>query len=564
MLLSAGLLSVGCSSVGPRPAMDTASAEASAAILADGIAGNETLTDDVAPVPPVDEAVLEALMPEPGVSEDASRFDLSVNGAGSHDFFRSLVAGTPYNMVVHPDVNGDVSLELKNVSVPEVMEVMREVYGYDYVRSGNLFQVYPDVVRTEIFQIEYLNIVRSGRSEVLVSAGSVSDTAGANQFQGGFPGQNGIGPQAGNGVGNGQGVAVGGRNGGSVVGTVVSTDAEADFWAELETTLAAIVDVEAGGQVMVTPQVGLVVVRARPKTLHAVRDYIERVRGTLGRQVILEAKILEVTLREGFQAGINWNTFGEDAGGTFEPTDTTAGSSRNVAGEFLSGTPTNAFNPLGSSFRLNALFKDFEAAIDLLETQGAVQVLSSPRISTLNNQKAVIKVGGDEFFVTDIASNTFSTGGAINVVDSPQLTPFFSGIALDVTPQIGADGEVTLHIHPTVSEVEEQLKTISGQQVPLASSTIRESDSIIRALNGQVVVLGGLMQNSSNDEGARVPLLGRIPLLGHLFKQTVQASTKSELVILLKPTVVDSATQNRALQESLDSVESLRKELGGF
>ena len=553
------LVAAGCSSVGPRQAMSTDSVDESVAVIEDGITANERLAAEQQARA---EALLEALMPE-AESEPAApepRFDLAVNGVPAQEFFRGLVQDTPYNMVVHPDVTGAISLELKDVSVPEVMEIMRDVYGFDFALEGRLLRVYPDALRTEIFQVNYLNVERSGHSEMQVSAGKVTD-AGSTGGSAGYDGGNQNYQQSGR---------SGGRSGGSVVGTSVNTGAETNFWKELQETLDAIVGGDAGSQVVVTPQVGLAVVRARPESLRAVRSYLSRVENTLHRQVILEAKVIEVTLRDGFQAGINWNTFGDASGGTFAPTTfideagnivTTNGSEHATAGEFLAGSGGDFFNPLGSAFTLNASYGDFEAAIDLLRTQGSVQVLSSPRIATVNNQKAVIKVGDDEFFVTDISTNTVTAGSAINTVDSPELTPFFSGIALDVTPQISDAGDVILHIHPTVSEVREQLKTISGEQVPLAASQIRESDSIVRASNGQIVVIGGLMQNSSEDNNARVPGLGRLPGLGYLFKQKGQSGVKSELVILLKPIVVDSAGQNDALRRSVDRIQALKRAL---
>jgi MSHA biogenesis protein MshL len=327
--------------------------------------------------------------------------------------------------------------------------------------------------------------------------------------------------------------------------------------------------VDEGSNVMVTPQVGLVVVKAKPQTLRAVEEYLSRVESALSRQVVIEAKIIEVTLKEGFQAGIDWNTFGDASGGTFDPTTfrfddgttfSTQGSEHSLAGEFLSGD-NDIFNPLGTSFSLSTAFGDFDATIELLQTQGSVQVLSSPRIATVNNQKAVIKVGRDEFFVTDISSDTVTAGSAINTNESPELTPFFSGIALDVTPQISADNEVILHVHPTVSEVTEQRKLISGQIVPLAASTIRESDSIVRARSGQIVVIGGLMQNNSKDVNAGVPWLSQLPILGNLFKQKNQSSVKSELVILLKPMVIGSGMQTRMLNDAATRTSALRKRM---
>jgi len=189
-----------------------------------------------------------------------------------------------------------------------------------------------------------------------------------------------------------------------------------------------------------------------------------------------------------------------------------------------------------------------------------VQVLSSPRVSTVNNQKAVIKVGTDEFFVTDIESDQ-NTGTVTtqNTVDI-ELTPFFSGIALDVTPQIGRDGNVTLHVHPTVSEVIDQEKTLTvanqQQTLPLAFSSIRESDSIVRARNGQVIVIGGLMQDQSSRRRAKSGGLGDIPLFGALFRQKADSSRQSELVILLRPIVADSPSVWR------DELDGVSRRLG--
>jgi MSHA biogenesis protein MshL len=185
---------------------------------------------------------------------------------------------------------------------------------------------------------------------------------------------------------------------------------------------------------------------------------------------------------------------------------------------------------------------DFNAFLELLELQGETRVLSSPRVSTLNNQKAVIKAGTDEFFVTDVSSDTV-TGTSSTTSRDVELTPFFSGIALDVTPQISADGEVTLHIHPTVSTVIDQEKalTVSGETdtLPLAFSEIRESDSIVKARSGQIIVIGGLMRNSKKDETFGTPGLSKIPGIGNLFKSTREIERKTELVILLKPVVID-------------------------
>ena len=555
-----GIVGISGCALAPQPALDRGSVRAIEQELTADLAANRSGRAGAEASARV--AANSVLVP-PLAGADAAfteRFNVSVAAMPAQDFFRGLVADTKYNVVVHPDVKGTVSLSLKHVTLDEVMGVMREVYGYDYARVGTIYRVYPDALRTEIFQIDYLDVTRRGVSEMQVSAGKLSGGGGTGRDHGYGEGGQGDRSAAGD----------SGRSGGGVVGTSVNTASESNFWKELADTLHVLVGEQAGSQVIVTPQTGLVVVRAKPSALRAVRDYLQQAQVTLVRQVILEAKIVEVTLDDGFQAGIDWNTFGKGSGGTFKPTasinngvsTTTAGSNNQVAAELKFNGGAALFNPIGSAFTFNFAFHDFDGMLQLLKTQGTVQVLSSPRIATVNNQKAVIKVGSDEFFVTDISSSTVTAGSAINTHDSPQLTPFFSGIALDVTPQIGRDGDVTLHIHPTVSEVKEQRKTISGNSVPLAASSIRESDSIVRARNGQIIVIGGLMQNSASDNNAQVPFLGSLPLLGHAFHQKQQKGRKSELVILLRPVVVDAQSGEQSLNDSLERVRGLDRLLG--
>ena len=293
-----------------------------------------------------------------------------------------------------------------------------------------------------------------------------------------------------------------------------------------------------------------------------VENYLSTLQDAVSRQVIIEAKILEIQLNDSFQTGVNWNALidlgnnheiliGQRGGGTALDSGLSefAGDIVSLANPSLSGAAAQA---LGGVFAIQADLGDFNALIELLKNQGDVQVLSSPRVSTVNNQKAIIKVGTDEYFVTDIDVDTDTTTGVSNQTVDVQLTPFFSGVALDVTPQIDADGNITLHVHPAISEVTADPKDLgiltssdsdsnsrSELNVPLARSTIRESDTIIRARNGQVVVIGGLMQDLVRDQSSSTPFLGDVPFVGHMFKHTRKVSTKTELVILLRPVLVD-------------------------
>ena len=278
----------------------------------------------------------------------------------------------------------------------------------------------------------------------------------------------------------------------------------------------------------------------------AVKKFIQDTESHLHRQVIIEAKIMEVTLNDDFQQGIKWDKVLDQVGSANIVYSTTGNVVGNAIADSIGGVNTLAFSKMTNG-------TDFSGVVELLQTQGNVQVLSSPRITATNNQKAVIKVGQDEYFVTEISTTT-TTGTSTTTTPEVELTPFFSGIALDVTPQISEDGSVILHVHPSVTVTEEQNKRILiGNQelfLPLAQSRVRESDTIIRANSGEVVVIGGLIETYTIDEESKTPLLGDIPFLGELFKNKAQSSQKRELVIMLKPIVVGQDTWKNQLQDA--------------
>ncbi len=494
----------------------------------------------------VPEAVQAELLPSAMPVPDSStvvnerRFRVSAKEVPAPEFFASLMQGDRYSIAVHPGVTGLITLDLREVTLPEALQTVAEMYGFDIQRKGNIFHVYPAELKTETFSVNYLMMTRQGLSRTAINTGAITQSGNTQSSSVG----------SGNSANNN--TASGNSGSSTINGTQIDTDTRSDLWDELQKALVGLVGSGDGRVVVTNPQAGLVTVKAMPSELKAVREFLQTSESHLKRQVILETKILEVKLNEGYEQGIQWDNLNIWSGNS----TLTAGSQVAVP------ATTNATGlALGGGATFTLTNGTFDTVVNLLKTQGDVNTLSSPRVTATNNQKAVIKVGNDEYFVTGISSTTQSSSTTTSTTPDIELTPFFSGIALDVTPQIDDEKNVLLHVHPSVIDITQQDKQIdlsglngssasSVVSLPMAFSNIRESDTVVQAKSGDIIVIGGLMKTNKEQLVTKVPWLGDIPGVGELFTNKKDVTSKTELVIMLKPQVVDADTWQQQLQRS--------------
>jgi len=518
---------------------------------------------------PAAPALAPAPAPAPAIVAEAARpaapaeprFDLIVNGANARDVFLGMVSDSRYSMLMHPDINGQLSVTLRGVTVREALESIRDVYGYDFKIDGRRITVYPPTMQTRLFTVNYLHNKRQGRSEVRVSgSGAPTNTQSSSGSTGNSTATAGTAPDS----------------------SQISTSTSTDIWAETADALRALIGIPGGpagngnstGRAVITsPQASTIAVRAMPDELRQVETFLRASKIAVERQVMLEAKIVEVELREGYQSGIDWSLLRSNLA---------AGQTSGYPGNALLGNPNGlptlpqAISSLaidsislpagaGGTLGLALATKGFQAVLGFLETHGNLQVLSSPRVATLNNQKAVLKVGVDEYFVTNVSGGSTTPGNnatnGTTTLPTLNLTPFFSGIALDVTPQIDESGMVTLHLRPSVTSVTEKVKqidlgTIGNYKLPLASSSVNETDTVVRVPDGNIVAIGGLMQMESSRSNSGVPGSAGNAVTRNLLGNNSDTGRKKELVVLIRPTVIRSAEDwERTTQQALSAFD---------
>jgi len=472
--------------------------------------------------PYVPSVVAKSLLPSTTHLKSASgsgSMDVVVSDIEIKPFLLHLVKGTPYSVTVASDVSGKVSLQMPNTTIEKVLLSLRNNYGFEFSIDGDSIEVFMPKLETKVFMVNHIDIEREGSSSLNIKSSdygisSTGDTGSSSD----------------------------------VSDISVSTTSSDTFWAGIEKTIEMLIGgtskAEGTPSFTINKKTGLVVVRADQKSLRNIEHFLAVTQSVESRQVLLEATILEVQLSKEFDTGIDW----EAAGFTSE---SSSDDSTTINSPLISTGYSNIF-------KMNESSGKFSIAIDMLSKEGKVSVLSNPRVSTMNNQKAMIKIGDDAYYVTSLSS-TDLIDDSTAVQSNIGLHPFFSGLALDILPQIDKDNNVVLHIHPSISltSTKETTVTVAGDDtvIPTAETSVRESDSIVRAKNGQVVIIGGLMETMTDVRRSGVPPLNDKPVLKHV-NDTLTSKTdgvvKTELVMLLKPVVVDNKTWTQEVQHLAD------------
>jgi MSHA type pilus biogenesis protein MshL len=504
------------------------------------------------PPPPPEEKLKELVIPQ---MEEAKKvpdklFSIYARDSSIQDVLLAFSKESDLNMVIDPDLNGKVTIDLKRVTLKEALDTILFPMGWTYRIDGKFIKVSRPQMETRIFTLNYIATKRSGKREVYAST-----STGGGLETSSLPGQQ---------------VAL--SPGGTRTGytDLISVD-EVDLWKEIQKGLEGLifgavqekeipsdkekttwtrVD-EKGKKLIINKSAGIIMVTDYPVHLNKVASYLETVEGSSQRQVSIQAKIMEVILSDDHKEGINWQVIEglprsvNVAWGLSDKTKT-KGFPGSTTG-FVSGTSSSGgtsasaidlpgalrIAPYGGIFTLGAAGAEV-ALSDIMQAialQGDVKILSSPTISTLNNQKAVIRVGNqDVFFIT----GAVATQTTVTQIIQPMTIDI--GIILDVTPQIAEDGTIIMNIHPSITDKTGEKTTPDGKSTfPLIS--VRETDTTVKVRDGQTIIIAGLMQERTQENYTGVPVLHSIPLLGGLFRYKTGTKTNSELVIMITPTL---------------------------
>lgn len=525
-----------------------------------GPVGTVPDADIPAPVP------RSASLPPPRELPPVETYNIVVNGVPAQELLFALARDARLNVDVHPDIRGTVSLNALDQTLPQILDRIARQVDMRYELSEGSLSVMPDSPYLQLYKIDYLNMARESVSRVSIATQVAAP--------GGLDGsQSEIGNNSSTELSN----TSNNRFWDSLVEAVgnllretdklIPETAEAPPAADGEAAPAATpVRFREAASVIAHTETGTLAVRATSRQHARVREFIDSLVDNAQRQVLIEATVVEVELNDGYQQGIDWSLL-RQSDSRFRLSQGPRGAT-----QLPGGTPVPGDIPaIGLLEHLGSIGSvDVALSVRLLEHFGRTRVLSSPKISVLNNQTALIKVVDNLVYFTltvDATPGTDSNPAQVTVQSTPNTVPV--GFLMNVTPQIGDDQQVTLNLRPTISRLTRYVEdpgvaltlalSRNTTNIPPISSLVpeiqtREMESIIKVRDGQTAVLGGLMRDQVERDSDAVPGASRLPLVGQLFRYRNERNSKSELVIFLRPTIIrDPSLQGdyRGLAERL-------------
>lgn len=494
---------------------------------------------DVSSIPEIVERTPFLPPPEPIVQPD--RYTVVVNQVPVRELLFALARDADVNIDIHPGIEGAVTLNAVEQSLPRILDRLSRQVDLVYEIDNDTITVRPDSPDYRTYRVDFMNMSRDTSTTVTVAtqiqtAGSVDVTQGGAS-------------------GGGMGGAGAGNNNST---TTIEARSEQRFWQRLVENISAILgeqgsvttdaEVPQTDTVIPNPEAGLVTILATQAQHARIQEYIDAVVLNARRQVLIEATIVEVTLTDRYQTGIDWSSL--DLGSGFDLQQSLLAGSLGTAPFFTLG--------YDDPDRTN-----IDVTVRALEEFGDVQVLSSPKMLVLNNHTSVLKVVDNIVYFevdTEVAAGTAVTGPLQAFDTDARTVPV--GLVMAVTPGIFADESVILNVRPTVTRVDSFVNdpnpalADAGTVNPVPVIETRELESMLRLQSGETAVLGGLIQDESNIDTDAVPFLGNLPGLGELFKNRDNQFTKTELVVFLRPTVITEPDINTELAEFLPYLES--------
>lgn len=440
--------------------------------------------------------------------------DLVARNTPLRDVLHVIAEATSLNLIIEREVASETPLTvtLKNISAEAALDAIFSTVDYFYTIKDNVLIV--KAVDTKIFELGHPAIIQSYSVDV---GGDILGAAGVT----------------------GGGTAIGTANiKGGVTQTVKSDTTAFNFWDAIEKSIATLLASAAGqpaGAVAI-PQgftvnrmTGTVVVTASKRNIERVEQYINTIKMVISRHVLVEAKIIEVQLSESLKFGVDWNFVNRILGD----------GQLNIASTGFSAIAA----PVGGPSFMMGISRgaSFSALLKAIQQQGEVRTLSNPRVNIMNGQTALLSVGRNVSFISRVDTNTTTAAGAAPVTTfTVQTSNILSGIIIGIVPYISENGDITLTITPIISDlVQLEDKTIGSaanqMQISLPTVDLKELSTTVKVRDGQMVIIGGLISKKEGLHDSEVPGLGKVPVLGELFKSRDRTETRSELVIILQP-----------------------------